>query len=659
MDSSNRHNDMTPEDEPLRSEGVQYATGDEQTASTSSARMNEAAGPKPKGRSVVEVTGGEKTVRCCKDFYSIGTWNVRSMNQGKLDVVKQEMRRLNIDILGISELKWTGMGEFNSDDHQSQSMIGKSSTKELPQSYVNCRLCSSHGSAWSSVSQLYGAIQRLKQDMKNLHLSALALAKGLQHQSKNSFYQILAAVRRLQLHNEDMATFQIKALELEQSLLDVSERYQKEKETRKILHNSLIELRGNIRVHCRIRPLLPLDTAPGELVLEDRHRSLSEKVVCAADEETVLIKCSRPGHALINKILQFERVYSPAETQETVFADVSPLLTSLLDGYNVCIMAYGQTGSGKTYTMLGPQPEENFAFLLEEEPELGIIPRAAEEVFRLISEKPPGSHWVEVSVIEVYNNDVFDLLAKDNYGTTIGVKRDIVTNKEGKSDVPLLVYEPVEDAVEFMELVQKGLQLRVKHPTLVHAHSSRSHLVVTLTIMTKAVLGDGFGDCSSRRLNKEHFFNSPQSVNDDKPTYPSRSSSPAQFLSESTEKHKQMRTKLLLVDLAGSECVGMSGVTGAVLRETSFINRSLSALADVLAAISENRSHVPYRNSKLTHLLQDSIGGDAKLLLVLCVSPSPKYITESLQTLGFGTRARQVQRGQAKKRNQPGPSKSK
>ncbi|XP_048343127.1 kinesin-like protein KIF25 isoform X2 [Sphaerodactylus townsendi] len=489
-----------------------------------------------------------------------------------------------------------------------QSMIGKSSTKELPKIYVNCKRHHLHQSARSTVIQIYGAIQSLKQDIKNLRFSALTFLEDFQHQSKNSFYQVLAAVQRIQLHNEVMQTFRIKALKLEQSLLDVTERYQKEKQKRKILHNSLIELRGNIRVHCRIRPLLPFDIVPGELEFEDRPRSSSEKVVCAADDETILVKCNRPGHALINKTLQFERVYSAAETQETVFADVSPLLTSLLDGYNVCIMAYGQTGSGKTYTMLGPQPEDNFAFHLEDETALGIIPRAAEEVFRLISEKPPGSHWVEVSVVEVYNNTVFDLLVKDNCGTTTGVKRDIVTNKEGKSDVPLLVYESVKDAVEFLELVHKGLQLRVKHPTLVHAHSSRSHLVVTLTITTRNVLGDDFGDCSSQKQNKEHFFNYPHYVKDDKRTYPSRSSSPAEFLTESTEKHKQMRTKLQLVDLAGSECVGMSGVTGAVLRETSFINRSLSALADVLGAISEHCPHVPYRNSKLTHLLQDSIG---------------------------------------------------
>ncbi|KFV98222.1 Kinesin-like KIF25, partial [Eurypyga helias] len=461
--------------------------------------------------------------------------------------------------------------------------------------------------------------------------------------------------------NSFLLVFQIKAFDLEQSLQEVTERYEKEKQKRRALHNSLVELRGNIRVHCRIRPLLPFDTAAGHSVLQDRQRNFSEKVAYAVDDETVLVKCSRPGHAPINKTFQFERVYSSLESQDTVFADVAPLLTSLLDGYNVCIMAYGQTGSGKTYTMLGPQLGENFAFSMEDESQLGIIPRATQEVFRLLSEKPPGSYWVEVSVVEVYNNEIFDLLAKDGCGKVFGVKRDVVTTRGGKSDVPLLTHETVENASEFLHLVNKGLQLRVRHPTLVHAHSSRSHLIVTLTITT-LVSGDNSGPAwedeqATQRLNKEVSCTYPQKMRDSKSTSSSRASSPAQ--AEATEKLKQAKTRLQLVDLAGSECVGMSGVTGAALRETSFINRSLSALADVLGAIAEQRSHVPYRNSKLTHLLQDSVGGDAKLLVMLCISPDQKYLTESMQSLGFGTRARQVQRGQVKKRNFPVQSKAK
>ncbi|NWS18733.1 KIF25 protein, partial [Pachyramphus minor] len=502
---------------------------------------------------------------------------------------------------------------------------------------------------------------RLKQDLKSLHSFALELSKEFRRQSKTCLYQVLAAVQGVQLQNEAMQMFQIKAFDLEQSLQEVTERYEKEKQKRRALHNSLVELRGNIRVHCRIRPLLPFDNAVGHSISQDRQRNLTEKVAYAADDETVLVKCSRPGHASINKTFQFERVYNDSESQDAVFADVAPLLTSLLDGYNVCIMAYGQTGSGKTYTMLGPQVEGNFAFPTGDESELGIIPRATQEVFRLISEKPPGSYWVEVSVVEVYNNEIFDLLAKDSYGKVFSIKRDVVTTREGKSDVPLLTHETVENASEFLHIVKKGLQLRARHPTLVHAHSSRSHLVVTLTITT-VVFGDNFGtswedEQTSQRLNKDVSSTFPLKTRDSLSASSSRTSSPVQF--EATEKIKQVKTRLQLVDLAGSECVGMSGVTGAALRETSFINRSLSALADVLGAIAEQRSHIPYRNSKLTHLLQDSVGGDAKLLLMLCISPGQKYLTESMQSLGFGARARQVQKGQVRRRTFPVSSKAK
>ena len=108
---------MTPKDASPRSEGVQYATGKEQRRITNSLRMNEASGPKQMQPSAVDVLGYKSKIQCCKEQYCTGTWNVRSINQGKLDVVKQEMVRINSDILGIHELKWTGMGEFNSDDH--------------------------------------------------------------------------------------------------------------------------------------------------------------------------------------------------------------------------------------------------------------------------------------------------------------------------------------------------------------------------------------------------------------------------------------------------------------------------------------------------------------------------------------------------------------
>ncbi|XP_067845664.1 kinesin-like protein KIF25 [Heptranchias perlo] len=354
--------------------------------------------------------------------------------------------------------------------------------------------------------------------------------------------------------------------------------------------------------------------------------------------ETVHVKCNRSGHTVVNKMFEFERVYGPDDSQESVFEEVLPLLTSLLDGYNVCIMAYGQTGSGKTYTMLGPHSEDNFTLSPEPQLDEGVIPKAARELYRLMSNKPLETHSVEVSIVEVYNNEIIDLLAKGNGGTVLGVKRDVVSTITGGSDVPLLTYEHVENLSGILNLITHGLRHRTKHPTRVHAHSSRSHLVITLTITTKSP-----GAISSCKQL-------PSCITDNNSTPPSRFLPAKHFSTEPTELPKYLKTKLQLVDLAGSECVGMSGVTGAALRETSYINRSLAALSDVLGALAEQRSHVPYRNSKLTHLLQDSIGGDAKLLVMVCVSPAQKYTTESLQSLGFGSRARQVLKRHVRKK---------
>uniref|UniRef100_A0A3Q1JMX1 Kinesin motor domain-containing protein n=1 Tax=Anabas testudineus TaxID=64144 RepID=A0A3Q1JMX1_ANATE len=322
------------------------------------------------------------------------------------------------------------------------------------------------------------------------------------------------------------------------------------------------------------------------------------------------------------------RVHGPEDSQDAVFEDVKPLLTSLLDGYNVCIMAYGQTGSGKTHTMMGSQPLEEHSGS-QQEAQQGIIPKAAAELFRLISEKPAESHAVEVSVVEVHNNEVFDLLARDEQGNAVRQRRDVITTSSGASQVTSLTYEPVFSASEVMHISSRVQKLRAHCDTLIHTDSSRSHLILHSYTRSHAPVGRRIPLFAT--LIIFHSARSPRC----------RRANPA----------TPFRTKLQLVDLAGSECVGMSGVSGAALWEVSCINRSLSALSDVLGALAEQRPHVPYRNSKLTHLLQDAIGGDAKLLVVLCVSPTQRFITESLQSLGFGNRARQVQKALPRRRN--------
>ncbi|XP_025238158.1 kinesin-like protein KIF25 [Theropithecus gelada] len=483
----------------------------------------------------------------------------------------------------------------------------------------------------SALSQLDRVIQKLNQDIQAFHSSSRALLRDYQDEYQDRVSAIVTAVQRTRQSAETLLACQAKVVHLEQALQDVSAHHQLERQRRKVLHNSLVELRGNIRVHCRIRPLLPFDSESDDPVLQSS--STSREVAHAVDDETVLVKCDRPGHPLINKTYHFERVYGPAESQSVVFGDVRPLLTSLLDGYNVCVMAYGQTGSGKSYTMLGPRSDDGPVLPLDPQSDLGIIPRAAEELFRLISENPSRSPKVEVSIVEVYNNDIFDLLAKDTVAAVSGVKREVMTAKDGRTEVALLASEAVGSASKLMELVRGGLQLRAKHPTLVHADSSRSHLIITVTLTTAACSDSTADQACSATLPREQT----EAGRAGRSRRTSQGASAPQLVPRDPAGHtEQVQARLQLVDLAGSECIGVSGVTGSALRETACINRSLAALADVLGALSEHRSHIPYRNSRLTHLLQDclalpafSVGFGFHLShLTLATGPEEKEETE-------------------------------
>ncbi|KAI4902325.1 hypothetical protein NFI96_020007, partial [Prochilodus magdalenae] len=519
----------------------------------------------------------------------------------------------------------------------------------------------------------------LKQDLRDVYAVYSSFATELEHQSK----QLLERVASTAVQGDDIQKLQAQVAVLERSLHEEKERCRTERMRRRLLHNTLVELRGNIRVHCRLRPVLPFDYSQGPAT---NGSSSSEVVVQAFSDDSVLVNCTKPGSTAVNKMFEFERVHGPEDNQNVVFEEVKPLLTSLLDGYNVCIMAYGQTGSGKTYTMIGSQPEDPAD--PEHHSQQGIIPKATNELFRLISEKPAESHTVEVSVVEVYNNELLDLLAKDEEGAAVGVKREVITTSTGISEVPCLTHEGDDPRRRRRELhtadqdltsgavVEKAegshrerpYQLHPQSgtetaPTLVHRDSSRSHLIVTLTVTSKSpnplALARRLqsGRQNVQRGSQKEWW-SPRC----RRAAPSCSSSPTSSPYHSpcqspcpsprpSISQTPIRTKLQLVDLAGSECVGMSGVSGAALWENSCINRSLSALSDVLGALAEQRPHVPYRNSKLTHLLQDSIGGDAKLLVMLCVSPTQRFLTESLQSLGFGSRARQIQREPPRRKN--------
>ncbi|XP_043313216.1 kinesin-like protein KIF25 isoform X2 [Cervus canadensis] len=500
---------------------------------------------------------------------------------------------------------------------ESREVTGRDHRAETPR----------RGYSSSALTRLRRAAQKLKREMEALQSSSRGLLQSYREEHRDCLSEIVRAIQTAQLHHEALlAAWPAEAGRLERSLRDVTERWRREQRERRRLQEALAELKGNIRVHCRIRPLLPFDDEAQEPV--SQNSSLSGGVVHAVDDETVLVDCTRPGHPLINKTYTFER-------------------------YNVCIMAYGQTGSGKSFTMLGPHRQEEPAPPSEPHGDAGIIPRAAGELFRLISEDASRSPEVDISIVEVYNNDIFDLLANDSCQVASGVKRQVLTTQQGKKAVCGLTYQSVRSAAEFLTLVGRGLQLRAKQPTAVHAESSRSHLVITVTLAAAASpRGPGGRPSTPAPRSDRSASTEPCRPGPRSPATGRRQSLPVPRRTRgrglgraAPDPLGQVHATLQLVDLAGSECVGVSGVTGPALRETSCINRSLAALSDVLGALAEGRGHIPYRNSRLTHLLQDALGGDAKLQVIVCVSPGQRHVTETLQSLGFGARARQVERG--------------
>uniref|UniRef100_A0A0E0MNB4 Kinesin motor domain-containing protein n=1 Tax=Oryza punctata TaxID=4537 RepID=A0A0E0MNB4_ORYPU len=346
--------------------------------------------------------------------------------------------------------------------------------------------------------------------------------------------------------------------------------YHKVLEDNRKLYNQIQDLKGNIRVYCRVRPFLP-----GQISLSSSVAGMEERTITIITPT----KYGKDGR----KSFSFNRVFGPASTQEEVFSDMQPLIRSVLDGFNVCIFAYGQTGSGKTFTMSGPK-------MLTEE-SLGVNYRALNDLFNIKAQrKGTIDYEISVQMIEIYNEQVRDLL------------QDEIRNTPQKGlAVPDASIVPVTSTSDVVELMNQGQKNRAVGSTAINDRSSRSHSCLSVHVQGK--------DLTSGAI---------------------------------------LRGCMHLVDLAGSERVDKSEVVGDRLKEAQFINKSLSALGDVIASLAQKNSHVPYRNSKLTQLLQDSLGGQAKTLMFVHVSPELDAVGETISTLKFAERVASVELGAAK-----------
>lgn len=318
---------------------------------------------------------------------------------------------------------------------------------------------------------------------------------------------------------------------------EAKDKLRKEETLRRKLHNQVQELKGNIRVFCRVRPSLESEpeTDIAQIGYPDQSDESKEINVLGPEEKSSLGAVSRK-----NNNFAFDRVFSPSTANGEVFDEISQLVQSALDGYNVCIFCYGQTGSGKTYTMSSLD---------------GMIPRAVHQIYETAQglEEKGWMYTMEGNFVEVYNENLNDLLgsADDLDKKKHEIRHDMQRGKTIITDVNTVRLESPE-MVE--TILKRAAANRSVAATKANERSSRSHSVFILKLIGENHIT---GERSEGTLN--------------------------------------------LVDLAGSERLSHSGATGERLKETQNINRSLSCLGDVIAALGQGKEggHIPYRNSKV------------------------------------------------------------
>ncbi|XP_069836215.1 kinesin-like protein KIF11 isoform X2 [Dendropsophus ebraccatus] len=342
----------------------------------------------------------------------------------------------------------------------------------------------------------------------------------------------------------------------------------------------------NIQVVVRCRPFNQLERkANSHSVLE-----------CDPQRKEVSVRTGGINDKLGKKNYTFDMVFGPAAKQIEVYRSVvCPILDEVIMGYNCTIFAYGQTGTGKTFTMEGERSADE-EFTWEQDPLAGIIPRTLHQIFEKLSEN--GTEFsVKVSLLEIYNEELFDLLSP---APDVSERLQMFDDPRNKRGVIIKGLEEVtvHNKDEVYHILERGAAKRTTASTLMNAYSSRSHSVFSVTIHMKETTVDGEELVKIGKLN--------------------------------------------LVDLAGSENIGRSGAVDKRAREAGNINQSLLTLGRVITALVERAPHIPYRESKLTRILQDSLGGRTKTSIIATVSPASINLEETVSTLEYANRAKNI-----------------
>ena len=334
----------------------------------------------------------------------------------------------------------------------------------------------------------------------------------------------------------------------------------------------------NIKVCLRIRPMSVLE----------KSRNDTSCIEPVSGEQLIF------SHKNLRRNYTFNLVFGPDSSQEDVFfnCSIDKLIDSALDGYSVTIFAYGQTGSGKTYTIMGRDDAINEKILTNNKYS-GIMPKSINYIWSTVGNKRQ-KFYIKVSFLEIYNEQINDLLNPMN--SNLQIRWD---QKQGFFVEGLLVIE-CKKPEDIVEIILQGTKNRKKGSHDLNKDSSRSHSILTVYLISEFQSG--------------------------------------------VESYKKYG-KISFVDLAGSERLKETHSKGGMVKETGNINKSLFVLGKVISSLTDKKStnqHIPYRDSKLTMLLMDSIGGTAKTLMIACVSPSSIYSDETMSTLNYASRTMNI-----------------
>ncbi|KAL8236585.1 hypothetical protein R6Q59_017666 [Mikania micrantha] len=348
----------------------------------------------------------------------------------------------------------------------------------------------------------------------------------------------------------------------------------------------------NVQVLLRCRPFSS----------EELKNNAPQVVTCNEFQREVAVSQSIAGKQ-IDRVFTFDKVFGPTAQQKDLYEQaVIPIVNEVLEGFNCTIFAYGQTGTGKTYTMEGECKRAKSGPNGELPLEAGVIPRSVKQIFDTL-EGQNAEYSVKVTFLELYNEEITDLLAPEEI-SKIGIedkhKKLLPLMEDGKGGVLVrgLEEEIVTSASEIFTLLERGSAKRRTAETLLNKQSSRSHSLFSITIHIKESTAEGEELIKCGKLN--------------------------------------------LVDLAGSENISRSGAREGRAREAGEINKSLLTLGRVINALVEHLGHIPYRDSKLTRLLRDSLGGRTKTCIIATVSPAVHCLEETLSTLDYAHRAKNI-----------------